>query len=101
MGNSRVGKESRRKKAGPGPVAANYAKERHNRSRRAIDWTAPPAPGLVARPDKPQVNSKYKSYLEFIENPEKKKKLEVSVSRGHHRARPAAFGIPTFPTDPV
>lgn len=42
-------------------------------------WAAPVPPGLVGRLDAPKVKSKYKSYFEFAENTEKKKKLEFQV----------------------
>ena len=81
-----------KKKTGPGAASGSHAKERHRKDRKAIDWTAPPAPGLVAKLDKPQVNSKYKSYLEFVENPEKKKKkLEVLVTRIHLHSFPSSL----------
>lgn len=44
-----------------------------------MDWTAPLPPGLVAKPDRPQCSSKHKSWFEFIENKDKKKKLEIEV----------------------
>jgi hypothetical protein len=76
----------REKRNAPGVGTGDHAKERHKRDRRGnvIDWTAPLPPGLVARPDKPQVSSKHKSWFEFIENKEKKKKLEFEVF-GLHR----------------
>ena len=72
----------REKKGAPGAGAGNHAKERHKRDRRGnlIDWDAPLPPGLVARPERPRVSSKHKSWFEFVENKEKKKKLEFEVS---------------------
>jgi len=72
----------REKKAAPGAASGNHAKDRHKRDRKGniIDWTAPLPAGLVARPDKPKPSSKHKSYFEFIENKNKKKKLEFEVT---------------------
>ena len=44
-----------------------------------MDWTAPLPAGLKAKPDRPQCSSKHKSWFEFIENKDKKKKLEIEV----------------------
>jgi len=73
----------RERKAGPGAPAGNHAKDRHRRDRRGnlLDWTAPLPPGLVARPEQPKLSSKHKSYFEFIENKDKKKKLDFKVMR--------------------
>lgn len=58
--------------------------ERRKQEKRLItaDMWAEPAPShLVAKLDVPRVKSKYQSYFEFADNPEKKqKKLEYSVS---------------------
>ncbi|KAK3943501.1 hypothetical protein QBC46DRAFT_377262 [Diplogelasinospora grovesii] len=72
----------REKKTGPGAATGSHAKERHKRGRRGnvIDWTAPLPPGLVARPDRPQPSSKHQSWFEFIENKDKKKKLELKIT---------------------
>ncbi|KAK4101462.1 hypothetical protein N658DRAFT_558946 [Parathielavia hyrcaniae] len=79
----------REKRSAPGVGAGDHAKERHKRDRRGnlidrkgnvIDWTAPVPPGLVARPEKPRVSSKHKSWFEFIENKDKKKKLEFEFT---------------------
>lgn len=72
----------REKKNAPGAAVGGHAKERHKRDRKGnlIDWTAPLPAGLVARPDRPRVSSKHKSWLEFIENKDKKKKLEFEVT---------------------
>ncbi|KAH8899539.1 hypothetical protein GQ53DRAFT_314951 [Thozetella sp. PMI_491] len=67
------------KKAGPGPPAGQNAKDRHNKERKqraTIDWTIPAPAELVARPNRPQPNPRHKSYMEFVENSDKKKKLE-------------------------
>ncbi|KAK3989834.1 hypothetical protein QBC44DRAFT_308170 [Cladorrhinum sp. PSN332] len=67
------------RKAGLG--VAN-AKERHKKGVRRgndLDWKAPLPPGLVARPDMPRVSSKHKSWFEFVENKDKKKKLEIQI----------------------
>ncbi|KAK0705241.1 hypothetical protein B0H67DRAFT_613675 [Lasiosphaeris hirsuta] len=72
----------REKRGGVVVPAGGHAKDRHKRDRKGniIDWTAPLPPGLVARPDRPQPNSKHKSYFEFIENKDKKKKLELQFT---------------------
>ncbi|KAK3297686.1 uncharacterized protein B0H64DRAFT_129834 [Chaetomium fimeti] len=72
----------REKKSAPGVGTGDHAKERHKRDRKGnlIDWTAPLPPGLVARPEQPRVSSKHKSWFEFIENKEKKKKLEFEFT---------------------
>ncbi|KAK3321193.1 hypothetical protein B0T19DRAFT_403762 [Cercophora scortea] len=72
----------REKKAAPGVAAGNHAKDRHKRDRKGnlIDWAAPLPPGLVARPARPEPNPKHKSYLEFVENKDKKKKLEIEFT---------------------
>lgn len=74
----------REKRAAPGAGTGDHAKERHKRDRKGnvIDWSAPLPPGLVARPEQPRVSSKHKSWFEFIENKDKKKKLELEVSGG-------------------
>jgi hypothetical protein len=71
----------RERKPAPGAGAGHHAKDRHKRDRKGnlVDWTAPLPPGLVARPERPQVSSKHKSWFEFVENKEKKKKLEFEV----------------------
>jgi hypothetical protein len=74
----------REKKGGPG--VGSSAKDRHRRKGNVIDWTAPLPPGLNARPEKPKLSSKHKSYLEWVENKNKKKKLEFEVMGGsRHR----------------
>jgi len=75
-----MGREKR--KAGPGAASGRHAKERHKKDRKgnAIDWSAPLPPGLVARPERPRVSSKHKSWFEFMENKDKKKKLEIQVT---------------------
>ncbi len=71
----------REKKGGPSAATGTHAKDRHKRDRKGniIDWAAPLPPGLVAKPERPQTSSKHKSWFEFIENKEKKKKLEFEV----------------------
>lgn len=44
-----------------------------------MDWSAPLPSGLKAKPDRPQCSSKHRSWFEFIENKDKKKKLEIEV----------------------
>ncbi|KAK4042269.1 hypothetical protein C8A01DRAFT_14047 [Parachaetomium inaequale] len=72
----------REKRIAPGVSTGDHAKERHKRDRKGnvIDWTAPLPPGLVARPEKPRVSSKHKSWFEFVENKDKKKKLEFEFT---------------------
>ncbi|KAL2256743.1 hypothetical protein VTK26DRAFT_1189 [Humicola hyalothermophila] len=72
----------RDRKNAPGPASGDHAKERHKRDRKGnlIDWTAPLPPGLVARPERPRISSKHKSWFEFIENKDKKKKLEFEFT---------------------
>ncbi len=57
--------------------------ERRKREKRLITadmWAAPAPSHLVARLDAPLVKSKYQSYFEFAENPDKmEKKLETKV----------------------
>ncbi len=48
----------------------------------ADQWREPAPSHLVAKLDIPRVKSKYQSYFEFADNPEKKeKKLEFQVGR--------------------
>ncbi|CCE32782.1 uncharacterized protein CPUR_06647 [Claviceps purpurea 20.1] len=62
------------------PAGASGAKERHKRVQRAqFDPSAPIPERLVARPSVPK--SKHHTYFEFVENKERKKKLEVQVTR--------------------
>lgn len=69
------------KKAGPGVPAGQHAKERHRRDRKGAvhDWSGPVPKGLVAKPQVTQHKSKHHSYLEFVENKDKKRKLEFQV----------------------
>ncbi len=57
--------------------------ERRKREKRLITadmWAAPAPSHLVAKLDAPLVKSKYQSYFEFAENPDKmEKKLETKV----------------------
>ncbi|KAG9256316.1 uncharacterized protein F5Z01DRAFT_649868 [Emericellopsis atlantica] len=72
-----MGKGSKKKpqKAAAGP------KDRHKRYARLLqDPQAPLPANLVARPDVPKANSKHHSYFEFVENEDKKKKLEFQVT---------------------
>lgn len=73
------------KKHASGPLAkytsGSHAKIRHMRDRRGhlhvFDGRLPA--GLVAKPVLAQPKSKHRSYFEFVENTEKKKKLEFTV----------------------
>ncbi|QPG97519.1 hypothetical protein C2857_006445 [Epichloe festucae Fl1] len=72
-----MGREKRRSIL---PAGASGSKERHKRAQRAqFDPLAPAPEGLVAKPSVPK--SKHHTYFEFVENKEKKKKLEVQVTR--------------------
>ena len=75
-------KMGREKKAGPGPSAGEQAKERHKKDRKGAshDWSRPLPRGLVARPHVTQPKSRHHTYLEFVENKDKKKKLEFEVT---------------------
>jgi hypothetical protein len=62
------------------PKAAAGPKDRHRRHPRLLqDPKAPVPANLVARPDVPKASSKHHSYFEFVENENKKKKLEFQV----------------------
>ncbi|KAG6014376.1 hypothetical protein E4U54_005427 [Claviceps lovelessii] len=62
------------------PAGTSGAKERHKRAQRAqFDPLAPVPEGLVAKPSVPKF--RHHTYFEFVENKEKKKKLEVQVTR--------------------
>ncbi|KAK4189977.1 hypothetical protein QBC35DRAFT_472222 [Podospora australis] len=77
-----MGREKKKSKRRSPNGGAHNAKDRHKRDRRGdiIDWKAPPPPGLVARPDRPKISTKHKSWFEFIENKDKKKKLEIEFT---------------------
>ncbi|KAL0470621.1 hypothetical protein QR685DRAFT_259042 [Neurospora intermedia] len=96
-----MGREKRT--TGHGAARGEHAKARHQRDRKGniMDWTAPLPPGLVAKPDRPQCSSKHKSWFEFIENKDKKKKLEIEFTE--NREPPPGFefvpiGNPTLTT---
>jgi hypothetical protein len=56
-------------------------KERHKRARRPVYNRAAPVPeGFVAKSAVPKL--KHHTYLELVENTEKKKKLEFEVQAG-------------------
>ncbi|CCC07523.1 unnamed protein product [Sordaria macrospora k-hell] len=82
-----------REKRTTGHLAArgDHAKARHQRDRKGniMDWTAPLPAGLKAKPDRPQCSSKHKSWFEFIENKDKKKKLEIEFTES--REPPPGF----------
>jgi hypothetical protein len=67
----------------------DQAKERHLRDRNGIlhDWSAPLPKGLVAQPAVRRVKSKHHSYFEFVENKDKKKKLEFQVDLAAYMRR--------------
>jgi len=62
-------------------VPGDHAKVRHMRDRRGNlhVWGDTLPPGLVAKPVMAQPKSKHRSYFEFVENTDKKKKLEFQV----------------------
>lgn len=61
---------------------AGGPKERHRKAQRSqYDPKAPVPEGLVAKPDLPGIKSKHHSYFEFVDNKDKKKKLELQVAR--------------------
>jgi hypothetical protein len=89
MGRTKkAGKKTATKKAGittSRPLvkgaAGNHAKARHMRDRRGHlhVWDGRLPTGLVAKPIVAQTKSKHRSYFEFVENTNKKKKLEFTV----------------------
>ncbi|KAH8907164.1 hypothetical protein BR93DRAFT_928034 [Coniochaeta sp. PMI_546] len=64
-------------------AAGNHAKARHMRDRRGNlhVWDGRLPTGLVAKPIVAQTKSKHRSYFEFVENTNKKKKLEFTVTQ--------------------
>ncbi|KAI8419364.1 hypothetical protein FOFC_01945 [Fusarium oxysporum] len=69
----------REKRNLPAAVAGG-PKERHRRAQRSqYDHTAPVPPGFVAKPALPKT-TKHHSYFEFVENKDKKKKLEFQIT---------------------
>lgn len=60
-------------------AVAGGPKERHKRAQRSqYDRKAPVPEGFVAKPDAPK--TKHHSYFEFVENKDKKKKLEYQIT---------------------
>ncbi|KAK3387061.1 hypothetical protein B0H63DRAFT_147874 [Podospora didyma] len=76
---------------GPGAPSGSHAKERHVMDRRGNlhDWSAPLPPDLRARRDLPKLKTQHKSWFEFVENKEKKKKLEYEITT--NREPPPGF----------
>ncbi|KAM0242334.1 hypothetical protein ACHAPO_000748 [Fusarium lateritium] len=69
----------REKRNLPAAVAGG-PKERHRRAQRSqFDHTAPVPAGFVAKPALPKT-TKHHSYFEFVENKDKKKKLEFQIT---------------------
>ncbi|KAG4266336.1 hypothetical protein FPRO04_05899 [Fusarium proliferatum] len=69
----------REKRNLPAAVAGG-PKERHRRAQRSqYDHAAPVPPGFVAKPALPKT-TKHHSYFEFVENKDKKKKLEFQIT---------------------
>ncbi|KAM7208671.1 DUF2293 domain containing protein [Naviculisporaceae sp. PSN 640] len=80
MGKGR--KKSRRaRSAGPGPSAAvgNHAKERHRRFQRGISVGLNDLKASLQKP-KP-ISSKHKTYIEFVDNTDKKLEFEFTPNR--------------------
>lgn len=76
---------AREKRTLPAAVVGG-AKERHRRALRSqYDPKAPVPQGLVAKPAIPKI--KHHSYFEFVENKEKKKKLEFQVQSDGSKSR--------------
>jgi hypothetical protein len=76
----------REKRNLPAAVAGG-PKERHRRAQRSqYDHTAPVPAGFVAKPALPKT-TKHHSYFEFVENKDKKKKLEFQVKCDFLRAK--------------
>jgi hypothetical protein len=72
----------REKKTTHGVVPGGHAKDRHRRNGLPVNWALVQVqPWLQAKPDKPVVSSKHQSYFEFVDNKDKKKKLEFKVGR--------------------
>lgn len=61
------------------PAPGNNAKTRHRRQAKKIDWALPAPEGLNGRLQMPKPSLKHKTYIEFVENKNKKKKLEFQV----------------------
>lgn len=73
-----MGKE--KKHTGRGHTPGTSAKERHKKKNVLRIWNAPTPSTLNARPAKANISSKHKSYYELVENKDKKKKLEFSIT---------------------
>jgi hypothetical protein len=72
----------REKKKKPQAIVGG-PKERHRRIPKSqFDPKAPMPTGFVAKPAHPQSKSKHHTYFEFVENKNKKKKLEFQVAAG-------------------
>jgi len=74
---------ARERKNKHGPAAGDHAKQRHKRDRKGnpVDWRAPLPPGINALPEKPSIKLKHTTYYEVVDNKDKKKKLEMEVTR--------------------
>ncbi|KLU91195.1 hypothetical protein MAPG_09717 [Magnaporthiopsis poae ATCC 64411] len=77
MGKKKKNKAAARASAAAGPAKKKQKKLRHN-DRRITPGPLPP--GVVARIPAPVITSKHRTYLEFVENKDKKKKLEFEVT---------------------
>ncbi len=89
----------RERRSGPGhsapPTAVgNHAKERHRKTGRDLEWNPQIQSVLRARPEMPK--SKHQTYLEFVENKDKKKKLEFKVGKRTHLSRAPRYGYHSF-----
>ncbi|KAL8377747.1 hypothetical protein RB595_008437 [Gaeumannomyces hyphopodioides] len=77
MGKKKKSKAAARAAAAAGPAKKKQKKLRHN-DLRITPGALPP--GVVARIPAPVITSKHRTYLEFVENKDKKKKLEFEVT---------------------
>lgn len=81
---SNMAKEKRKLPKG----AAGGPKERHKRTQKSqFDPKAPMPVGFVAKPSIPKSKSKHHIYFEFVENDNKKKKLDFQVVAELRRPR--------------
>ncbi|EJT76871.1 hypothetical protein GGTG_06785 [Gaeumannomyces tritici R3-111a-1] len=78
MGKKKKSKAGARAAAGAGPAKKRQKRLRHQTDRRITPGPLPP--GVVARIPAPVITSKHRTYLEFVENKDKKKKLEFEVT---------------------
>jgi hypothetical protein len=76
-----MGREKKARLAKAAKAAPGGSKERHRRIPKSqFDPKAPVPAGLIAKPSLPQSKSKHHIYFEFVENDNKKKKLDFQVT---------------------